>query len=96
MRSPVSPLQKGSNIFVPRLFDREKLGQKYRCPSCAGFVRIDDEKCQHCNTVFTETARNEMRNAYDTNATESVPYLLTALAVSVAIVLFVIALVSLL
>ena len=83
-------------IFIPRVFDREKLAQKYRCPSCAGFVRIDQEQCQHCNTKFTEVARDEMRDAFHANARESIPYLLMAIVAAVGIVLFVIDLLSLL
>ena len=78
-------------IIIPRVFDRKKLAQKYRCPSCAGFVRIDQSKCQHCNTKFTEVAREEMRNEFHANARESFPYVLMAIGVAVAIVLFVIA-----
>lgn len=78
-------------IIIPRVFDREKLAHKYRCPSCAKFVRIDQEKCQHCNTKFTEVAREEMRNEFHANAQESFSYVLMAIGVAVAIVLFVIA-----
>lgn len=83
-------------IFIARVFDREKVAQKYRCPSCAGFVRIDQAQCQHCNTKFTEVAREEMRKAFHANARESISYVLMAIAVAVAIVLFVIAWFSLL
>ncbi|HSG45003.1 MAG TPA: hypothetical protein VLA72_17790 [Anaerolineales bacterium] len=81
-------------IFIPRVFDREQLAQKYQCPSCAGFVRIDQQRCQHCNTKFTEVARDEMRSAFHENARESTPYVLMAIGVAVGIVLFVVALFS--
>jgi len=83
-------------LIIPRVFDREKLAQKYRCPSCAGFVRIDQVQCPHCNTKFTEDAREEMRKEFHANARESFSYVLMAIAVVVAIVLFVIAWFSLL
>ena len=83
-------------FIIPRVFDRQKLAQKYRCPSCAGFVRIDQAQCQHCNTKFTEVAREEMRKEFHANARESSPYVLMATVVAAAIVLFVIAWFSLL
>ncbi len=83
-------------FIIPRVFDREKLAQKYRCPSCAKFVRIDQQQCQHCNTKFTESALAEMRKEFHANARESYPYVLMAIVVAIAIVLFVIAWFSLL
>jgi len=74
-------------FIVPRILDREGAKQKYRCPSCEGFVTIDQDKCEHCGAVFTDVTRDGMRAALRANAKQNFPYLMAAIVMVLAVIL---------
>lgn len=37
----------------------------YRCPKCRLYIRINDAKCKHCETIISDEMRDEMRKEFD-------------------------------
>ena len=53
--------------FSPSLW----LDRKYKCPCCSLLVGRDDDKCGHCDHIFTERDREAMRSAFTRGFTVS-------------------------
>ena len=76
-------------LFIPRVFDTKHLKEKYRCPRCDGFVRLDASKCRHCGTGFSDVMREEMSAAFAGNARRNFPLVMISMGVALLVVLLV-------